>query len=187
MAVIRYLLLPLYAKWWVAQTSSRIFAFLLLLYVVQMMNWAIYSYNVNRNNYRTDNNESDVCIDPVVKSTNGSAEFILMTELLMPMALSLMLSVIHSQIVATSSNNLSNSDNHEKGPVHLLRKKRERRKRRKSVISISNIFFSWKETIFLYFDLFNTTAINAVKIIEYVTVNESSCRQQTKIKFVSSK
>lgn len=125
-----------------------------------MMNWAIYSYNANRNNYRIDNNESNTCIDPTIKSTNGFAEFISITELMMPMALSLMLSVIHSQIVATSSNNLSNADNHKMCPVHLHRKKRERRKRRKSVNSISNtlfflslIFLSWKEThySFLFF------------------------------------
>lgn len=108
-----------------------------------MMNWAIYSYNANRNNYRTtdNNNESDTCIDPTIKSTNGPTEFISITELLMPMALSLMLSVIHSQIFATSSNNLSTADNHKKGPVHQHRKKRERKKRRKSVISILRCYF----------------------------------------------
>lgn len=113
-----------------------------------MLNWTIYSYNVNRNHYRADNNESDACIDPTIKSSNGSAEFISITELIMPMALSLMLSVIHSQIVATSSNNISTADNRIKGPVHPHRKKRERKKRRKSVISISNTFLSWKETFF---------------------------------------
>lgn len=48
MAVLRYLLLPLYAQWWVKQTSPNAFGLLLFLYITQMINWAVYTYNVNR-------------------------------------------------------------------------------------------------------------------------------------------
>ncbi|XP_031641135.1 putative homeodomain transcription factor [Contarinia nasturtii] len=137
LAVIRYLLLPLYAKWWVAQTSSKIFAFLFFLYVMQMLNWAIYSYNVNKsqsklnesNTYNANNQDDRI-------STN---DFISITDLFVPMTLSLVLSLIHSQIVATSSTNLSKSDKLNKNPFQHNRKKRERKKRRKSTRSRSTV------------------------------------------------
>lgn len=131
LAVLRYILFPLYAKWWVAQTSLRIFAFLLFLYILQMINWAIYSYNVNRGHNKA--NDSDTCsaIYTSDKPSAGDNDSISITELLMPMSLSLLLSLIHSQIVATSSSNLSKSDAGKTNPLQLQRKKRERRKRRK--------------------------------------------------------
>lgn len=48
LAVLRLIFLPLYAKWWVQQTSPKVFAFLLTLYLLQMFNWGIYSYNNNK-------------------------------------------------------------------------------------------------------------------------------------------
>lgn len=133
LAVIRYLFLPLYAKWWVAQTSSKIFAFLLSLYVLQMMNWAIYSYNVNRSQNK-EANDSDTC-NAIYQNEKQhvDGDFISITELMMPMSLSLLLSLIHSQIVATSSGNLSATEKHKTGPIHQHRKKRERKKRKKSM------------------------------------------------------
>lgn len=98
---------------------------------MQMLNWAIYSYNVNRPH--TKSNESDTC--DINNRTNGKSstnDFISITDLVVPMSLSLLLSLIHSQIVATSSANLSVSDKLSKGPVQQHRKKRERKKRRKS-------------------------------------------------------
>lgn len=97
-----------------------------------MVNWAIYSYNVNRGHSKA--NDSDTC-DAMYKQDRPSAsdsDSISITELLMPMSLSLLLSLIHSQIVATSSLNLSKADKGKKNPLQLHRKKRERRKRRKT-------------------------------------------------------
>jgi hypothetical protein len=54
LAVVRLLFLPLYAKWWVNQTSPKIFAVLLLLYLLQMVSWAFYSYNLHRINAETE-------------------------------------------------------------------------------------------------------------------------------------
>lgn len=116
LAVLRFLFLPLYAKWWVEQTSPKVFTLLLLVYLVQMFNWGVYSINVNRLGPDTDQ-------DHIVS----------MSELLIPVALSLILSVIHSQIVATASN-VSKSEKQRQpqqqtGGKH--KRKRERVKRRK--------------------------------------------------------
>ena len=48
LAILRYFFIPLYAKWWSEQTSPKVFGVLLFLYLLQMFNWAVYSYNVNR-------------------------------------------------------------------------------------------------------------------------------------------
>lgn len=48
LAVLRLIFLPLFSKWWVQQTSPKVFAFLLTLYLLQMFNWGIYSYHVNK-------------------------------------------------------------------------------------------------------------------------------------------
>lgn len=159
LAVLRYLLLPLYAKWWIAQTSARIFAYLLFLYVMQMLNWTIYTYNVNRS--YTALNDSDTCDARDRSSSSKSSppsssptnEFISVTDLLVPMALSLLLSLIHSQIVATASSNLITADKHNKNQFQQHRKRRERKKRRKSrlrtslnVLSVSDSAKSRKNT-----------------------------------------
>lgn len=86
LSVLRFLLLPIYAKWWVEQTSPKIFGFLLFLYVLQMFNWAVYSYNIHR-----------------VDLDYDSEHVVSLIEFIIPMALSLILSTIHSQIVATAS------------------------------------------------------------------------------------
>lgn len=109
-----------------------------------MLNWAIYSFNAHRSQSRT--NESDTCSansQPDGKSL--AIEFISVTELAVPMSLSLLLSLIHSQIVATSSANLVTPGAH-KGPVQSHRKKRERKKRRKSTRSRSLLNIHASET-----------------------------------------
>lgn len=65
--MLRYLLLPLYAQWWVKQTSPNTFGLLLFLYITQMINWAIYTYNVNR---IETNNEANVLVK--TNSTNAA-------------------------------------------------------------------------------------------------------------------
>lgn len=147
LAVLRYLLLPLYAKWWIAQTSSRIFAYLLFLYVMQMLNWTIYSYNVNRSHAKL--NDSDTCdardggggsissSSSTKSSSTVANDFISITDLLVPMSLGLLLSLIHSQIVATASSNLITADKLNKCQFQQQRKRRERKKRRKSTRSRS--------------------------------------------------
>uniref|UniRef100_A0A182T038 PHTF1/2 N-terminal domain-containing protein n=1 Tax=Anopheles maculatus TaxID=74869 RepID=A0A182T038_9DIPT len=105
LAALRILLLPVYARWWVQQTSPGVFLLLLMLYLLQMLNLGIYSY----------------CSRPVA---SGQAEgepklaataeepidhIVTISDFLIPLALSLLLSVIHSQIVATASNSNGSS------------------------------------------------------------------------------
>lgn len=42
MATLRWLLMPLYANWWMRQTSGRFFSIILILYIVQMVNIVLY-------------------------------------------------------------------------------------------------------------------------------------------------
>lgn len=44
-ATLRLIFLPLYAKWWVRQTSGKIFALFLLLYLSEFVNIGIYFFN----------------------------------------------------------------------------------------------------------------------------------------------
>lgn len=113
LAALRLILLPIYAKWWVQQTSPRVFVLLLTLYLLQMINLGIYSYNVNK----TDADQEDHIVS--------------MSDFLIPMALSLLLSVIHSQIVATASNNNSLCLKMKKCHSHSTLKKRERIRRKR--------------------------------------------------------
>lgn len=113
LAALRLLLLPIYAKWWVQQTSPRVFVLLLALYMLQMINLGIYSYNVNKT------------------GADQEEHIVSMSEFLIPIALSLLLSVIHSQIVATGSHNNSLCMKMKKCQSHSTLKKRERIRRKR--------------------------------------------------------
>ncbi|XP_053673192.1 protein phtf [Anopheles nili] len=93
LAAVRFLLLPVYARWWVQQTSPGVFLLLLTLYLLQMLNLGIYSYRVR----------SAVSSPDPKQPTEPADHIVTMSDFLIPLALSLLLSVIHSQIVATAS------------------------------------------------------------------------------------
>ncbi|XP_076251188.1 putative homeodomain transcription factor isoform X1 [Rhynchophorus ferrugineus] len=82
MATARCLFLPFYAKWWIRQTSSGFFAFIMLLYLVQM--WNVVSYFIYTSLYCLGNTECLSCM-----------------EIVIPILMAWLLSLIHSQIVAT--------------------------------------------------------------------------------------
>lgn len=86
LSILRYFFLPLYARWWVKETSAKVFVLLLSLYVLQMINLAIYSLHV-----RTTSSEEKV-----------EESSVPLCELLIPMSLAMLLCFVHSQIVATS-------------------------------------------------------------------------------------
>nr|XP_029734764.1 putative homeodomain transcription factor isoform X3 [Aedes albopictus] len=113
LAALRLLLLPIYARWWVQQTSPKVFVLLLALYLLQMINLGIYSYNVNKT------------------GADQEEHIVSMSDFLIPMALSLLLSVIHSQIVATGSHNNSLCLKMKKCRSHSTLKKRERIRRKR--------------------------------------------------------
>ncbi|KAL5288610.1 PHTF1 family protein [Megaselia abdita] len=115
LAVLRYFFLPLYAKWWVTQTSPRIFSFLLLLYMSQLVNCGIYSYNMHRSSK-----------DPIEHQVG-------LSELLVPMLLSTILSFVHSQIVATKSLE-GTGINRKQQPYSMHKFKQSDRQRRKKKV-----------------------------------------------------
>ncbi|KAH8272868.1 hypothetical protein KR018_006160, partial [Drosophila ironensis] len=120
LAILRYVLLPLYAQWWVKQTTPNAFGFILVLYLTQLLNWAIYVLHSSRLvplSYANPANDSvlpdEVTGDEVAgeqaadKQTEEHAD--LLSALLIPCALSLLISLIHSQIVATNTASGSSS------------------------------------------------------------------------------
>ncbi|XP_071871309.1 putative homeodomain transcription factor [Bombus fervidus] len=82
LALQRLLLLPLYRKWWIQQTSLTIFTLFLLLYSLQLVNMGIYFCQMAKDN------ESDI---------------ISTSEVLIPAIMMLTLCVVHSHIVSTHS------------------------------------------------------------------------------------
>ncbi|KAK5650035.1 hypothetical protein RI129_001064 [Pyrocoelia pectoralis] len=108
LASLRFLLLPLYSKWWVEQTSGKIFLLLLSLYILQLFNIAVYSYNTS-------------------KLSDDSTEYVPCTEIVVPVIMMWVLSFIHSQIMATQS------DHH---PPSQTQKRKNFRRRRKSKIPL---------------------------------------------------
>lgn len=48
LAILRYLFLPIYAKWWVGHTSFKLYFLFLLIYIGQMFNWAIYMNHIHK-------------------------------------------------------------------------------------------------------------------------------------------
>lgn len=82
MATLRWLLMPFYANWWMRQTSGRFFSIILILYIVQMVNiviYFVYTYTFSYSDF-----ESISCM-----------------EVMVPILMAWLLSLIHSQIVAT--------------------------------------------------------------------------------------
>uniref|UniRef100_A0A1Y1N4T8 PHTF1/2 N-terminal domain-containing protein n=1 Tax=Photinus pyralis TaxID=7054 RepID=A0A1Y1N4T8_PHOPY len=114
LASLRFLLLPLYSKWWVQQTSGKIFLLLLSLYILQLFNIAVYSYNTS-------------------KLSDDSTEYVPCTEIVVPVIMMWVLSFIHSQIMATQS------DHHP--PSQTQKRKNFRRRRKSKIPLITRSFF----------------------------------------------
>lgn len=112
-----------------------------------MFNWAVYSYNVRRSATATTTTNSAGAPNqlPSLMENNSAItgdvideHIVSFMDLLIPMSLSLLLSMIHSQIVATSSNNLA-TDKRKRALPPKQRRKRERSvKRRKKLNRIRN-------------------------------------------------
>ncbi|XP_043250245.1 protein phtf [Colletes gigas] len=105
LAFQRLLFLPLYRKWWMQQTSLKIFTLFLLLYSLQLINMCVYFYQMAKDN------ESDIV------STS---------EVLIPTIMMLVLCIVHSHIVSTHSGP-STVDVHSKQRV--VRRSRHTRSR----------------------------------------------------------
>ncbi|XP_060523961.1 protein phtf isoform X2 [Cylas formicarius] len=81
LATFRCLFLPFYGKWWLHQTSRRFFVLALSLYLTQIINAAIY-YNY--------------CL-----KYSSQAEAVSCMEIFVPLLMAWILTLIHSQMVAT--------------------------------------------------------------------------------------
>lgn len=117
LSILRYFFLPLYARWWVKETSAKVFVILISLYMLQMVNFAIYSIHVrssNENEKVDDENLVPLC------------------ELLIPMGLSMLLCFVHSQIVATAvTSSRSTSKRRQKLNLNRLNGDKSEKVRRK--------------------------------------------------------
>lgn len=82
LAFQRLLFLPLYKKWWIQQTSCRIFVLFLLLYSLQAINIFLYYVYGNKEN---------------------ETEIVSMSEVLVPIVMMFILCIVHSHIVSTHS------------------------------------------------------------------------------------
>lgn len=132
LALQRLLFLPLYRKWWIQQTSNRIFALFLLLYSLQVVNLFLYYIHGNREN------ETEVCkIYQFLYSALGfSYRFLIglsclqtvsMSEVLVPIIMMFILCTVHSHIVSTHS-----------GPTMTCSQSRQRVTRRSRHIRCRN-------------------------------------------------
>uniref|UniRef100_A0A182QM81 PHTF1/2 N-terminal domain-containing protein n=1 Tax=Anopheles farauti TaxID=69004 RepID=A0A182QM81_9DIPT len=108
LAALRFLLLPVYARWWVQQTSPGVFLLLLLVYLLQMLNLGIYSYR-SRSVVTSAGDGGVGGVSGPKMATEQVDHIVTISDFLIPLALSLLLSVIHSQIVATASNSNGSS------------------------------------------------------------------------------
>lgn len=109
-AIIRVLFLPLYLRWWSERTSPRLTSLLLILYILQVAVLRIY-YHRGITSLTAQN--LPLTLNKTFSSFSGSSvksnEFseVSPTEVLMPIAMMLILGVIHMQIVGTKSYNSS--------------------------------------------------------------------------------
>lgn len=109
LAIQRLLFLPYHAQWWIHQTSFRIYILFLLLYVLQTLDLYIFF------NYFPKENESDVrsfniaCeinfkeFYTIIINKNLFLQIITISEVITPVAMMLILCLVHSQIVSTNS------------------------------------------------------------------------------------
>lgn len=115
LSLLRYFFLPLYARWWVKETSAKVFILLLSLYLLQMINWAIYSLHLR--DFSSEKKEEE--------------NFVPLCELLIPMGLALLLCFVHSQIVATSvTSSRSSSKRRQKLNLNRVGGDKVRRKKK---------------------------------------------------------
>ncbi|KYM79292.1 Putative homeodomain transcription factor [Atta colombica] len=118
LAFQRLLFLPLYKKWWIQQTSYRIFVLFLLLYSLQTINICLYYVYTNRLNC--------TCI-AIDLDCHVFLQIISMSEVLVPVVMMFVLCTVHSHIVSTHS-----------GPTMTYNQSRQRITRRSRHIRCRN-------------------------------------------------
>ena len=106
----------MYLKWWSERTNGKLASLLLLLYLLQVIGLRLYynrgitlftiqnlpaAFSTNATNISTSSNRQ--------QSTNNEFAEVSPTEVLMPIAMMLVLGVIHTQIVGTKFSNSHSS------------------------------------------------------------------------------
>ncbi|KAL4119238.1 hypothetical protein QTP88_012079 [Uroleucon formosanum] len=85
LAIVRLLFLPCYYRWYIHQTSWRLFLSLLCLYVLELANILLFSYVT------------------FVSTEEDTPLTVTLGEVLSPFIMMLVLSIVHSQIVSTTT------------------------------------------------------------------------------------
>jgi hypothetical protein len=112
LSVVRCIFLPIYSRFWIQQTSPGIFVILFLMYLLQMINWSIYSLNLR----------------------HADHSHLPLSELFIPMGLALVLCFIHSQIVATTATSNRSSGKRRQKSLNLSRKGSDKVRRKKKAL-----------------------------------------------------
>ncbi|CAG7824974.1 unnamed protein product [Allacma fusca] len=106
LALIRFLFLPIFHKWWSAQTSPRLFLVFLFLYGLQVGNVFLYlnsgatsQVTLNRTTETSEQSYRPTREDIPKEPTQPSG--IQSSEIISPIILMVALTILHSQIVAT--------------------------------------------------------------------------------------
>ncbi|CAH1737665.1 unnamed protein product [Aphis gossypii] len=86
LAIVRLLFLPCYYRWYIHQTSWRLFLSLLCLYVLELANILLFSY-----------------VTFVSSEEEDTSPTVTLGEVLSPLIMMLVLSIVHSQIVSTTT------------------------------------------------------------------------------------
>lgn len=109
LATQRYFFLPFYQKWWLEQTSNKICCTLFILYILQVLNIIIYLHNTS--GLPKESEVSIVITSILLILLITLFQYVSSTEIVIPMLIMWVLSMIHSHIVATSTcNELKNPE-----------------------------------------------------------------------------
>lgn len=109
LAFQRLLFLPLYKKWWIQQTSYRIFVLFLLLYSLQAINIFLYYICANRENEEVWEICSEylifwnICCTAIHLDCHVCLQIVSMSEVLVSVVMMFVLCIVHSHIVSTHS------------------------------------------------------------------------------------
>ncbi|KAI7684958.1 Putative homeodomain transcription factor, partial [Sarcoptes scabiei] len=122
-AIFRVLFFPLYLNWWSKQTNSQVIGLLFILYCLQLVSIRFYyqknltsSSSASSLSNLSDSNESFLSASSSTKQSNEYLE-IPSTEILMPIAMMIVLGIIHMQIVGMKNFKSSNSSCHNSNSV----------------------------------------------------------------------
>ncbi|XP_027194175.2 putative homeodomain transcription factor [Dermatophagoides pteronyssinus] len=111
-AILRVAFFPLYLRWWAEQTSAFLVTLLFILYIMQIISIRLYyQKNITTTFNNASFNSSTATNSSSTSNSTKSNEFseISATEVLMPIAMMIVLGIIHTQIVGIKNFKLSST------------------------------------------------------------------------------